>query len=370
MIVNQNMKINNNQLRNGVSGIMRVKNDAEFIEASIDSCIDALDELVIVYNDCSDNSPELIYKKQMQYPDKIKVYEYKHKIYSINLTKEEYEYAKSLPSDSPHLLCNYYNFALSKVTCQYAMKIDADQIYFSDKLKEWCDAYRNVGYVQFSFKTLLGCGAWLLFYMMLLYTRKTNKLSNIFSRKILEKIRPYYDVFVSFLVKKYEIPCVMSGMNIFKDKNDEWYVSLGKINDIINILPPYNGAGDHMIFKVTDEVYYKPYDCPSYNVQRSDSYTYIEQFVQPKKTFYIGAMWFHVNAMRKNCRDKVSLAKKKYSFSFMPIKSFLKSNFVFDIIPKMKDNFVNGDMKALFCFLHQTETDEIEKNMYLLSSIN
>ena len=69
MIVNQNMKINNNQLRNGVSGIMRVKNDAEFIEASIDSCIDALDELVIVYNDCSDNSPELIYKKQMQYPD-------------------------------------------------------------------------------------------------------------------------------------------------------------------------------------------------------------------------------------------------------------------------------------------------------------
>ena len=75
------MKINNNQLRSGVSGIMRVKNDAEFIEASIDSCINALDELVIVYNDCSDNSPELIYKKQMQYPDKIKVYEYKHKIY-------------------------------------------------------------------------------------------------------------------------------------------------------------------------------------------------------------------------------------------------------------------------------------------------
>lgn len=44
---------------NGVSGIMRVKNYAAFIEASIDSCINALDELIIVYNDCSDNSPEL-----------------------------------------------------------------------------------------------------------------------------------------------------------------------------------------------------------------------------------------------------------------------------------------------------------------------
>ena len=113
MTASQNMRVNNNKLSNGVSGIMRVKNDAEFIEASIDSCIEALDELIIVYNDCSDSSPELIYKKQKQYPEKIKVYEYSHKIYSINLTKEEYEYAKSLPSDSPHLLCNYYNFALS-----------------------------------------------------------------------------------------------------------------------------------------------------------------------------------------------------------------------------------------------------------------
>ena len=40
----------------GVSGIMRVKNDGEFIAASIKSCIDALDELVVVYNDCTDNS--------------------------------------------------------------------------------------------------------------------------------------------------------------------------------------------------------------------------------------------------------------------------------------------------------------------------
>lgn len=37
----------------GVSGLLRVKNDADFL------------------SDCTDNAPEIIYKKQQQYPDKI-----------------------------------------------------------------------------------------------------------------------------------------------------------------------------------------------------------------------------------------------------------------------------------------------------------
>ena len=41
-----------------------------------------------------------------------------------------------------HLLANYYNYTLSKAQYRYAMKIDADQIYFTDKLKAFCDLYR------------------------------------------------------------------------------------------------------------------------------------------------------------------------------------------------------------------------------------
>ena len=93
------MKNLNENLKQGVSGIMRVKNDAQFIEACVESCINALDELIIVYNDCSDNSPQVIEEMRSRYPDKIKVYEYKYKVYSINLTKEEYEYAKLIDSD-------------------------------------------------------------------------------------------------------------------------------------------------------------------------------------------------------------------------------------------------------------------------------
>ena len=42
----------------------------------IDSCIDALDELVIVHHDCTDDTPQILRSKQKQYPDKIKIYEY------------------------------------------------------------------------------------------------------------------------------------------------------------------------------------------------------------------------------------------------------------------------------------------------------
>lgn len=47
---------------NKVAGIMRVKNDGMFIEKCIESCIDALDELIVVHNDCTDNSVEEIEK--------------------------------------------------------------------------------------------------------------------------------------------------------------------------------------------------------------------------------------------------------------------------------------------------------------------
>ena len=81
--------------RCGVSGILRVKNDAEFLADSIESCIEALDELIIVYNDCTDQSPEIIKIKAKQYCNKIKYYEYKPKIYSNNLSEEEYKFIKS-----------------------------------------------------------------------------------------------------------------------------------------------------------------------------------------------------------------------------------------------------------------------------------
>ena len=126
----------------GVSGLLRIKNDADFVAESIDSCIEALDELVITYQDSVDNTLDIILQKKKQYPDKIRIYYYKPKILSHELSDADYELATSYSMDSVHLLANYYNYTLSKAQYRYAMKIDADQIYFTDKLKAFCDLYR------------------------------------------------------------------------------------------------------------------------------------------------------------------------------------------------------------------------------------
>ena len=42
----------------------------------IDSCIDALDELIITYNKSSDNTEEILKEYEKKYPDKIRLYFY------------------------------------------------------------------------------------------------------------------------------------------------------------------------------------------------------------------------------------------------------------------------------------------------------
>ena len=105
---------NEKELKDGLSGIMRVKNEARFIEKCINSCIDSLDELIVVYNDCTDETPQILEKIEKRYPDKLKVYKYEHNVLSLRLTEAEFEYAMSLPEDSPRLFCNQCNYLLSK----------------------------------------------------------------------------------------------------------------------------------------------------------------------------------------------------------------------------------------------------------------
>lgn len=343
----QDIQYEHLNLKHGVSGIMRVKNDAEFLESSILSCIDALDELIIVYNDCSDNSPHIIEKMRQQYPHKIKVYEYKYKVYSVNLTKEEYLYAKSLPIDSPHLLCNYYNFALSKVSYDHALKIDADQIYFSERLKFWCNTFHNTQ--KFSLKVITGCIVWLY----IRFFNKLNKLTNhvfpLMGKSILQNLLSDYYIFVKYKVTKGNSCISLSGINVFYNK--DWFVSLGKTNELINILPPYNGTGDHLIFKVSNDTYYMPWDSQSYNIQRSDKYSLIESFSYHKRIFSVGTCWFHLNAMRSNIYDKVKSAQVKYPKSFIKIKDFFQADYDKYINYRIDNKMANTESKSLFQFL-------------------
>jgi len=312
----------------GVSGIMRVKNDAQFVQQSIDSCIDALDELIIVYNDCTDNSAALIFEKQRQYPDKIKVYEYKYKIYSINLTKDEYDLAKKFPQDSPHLLCNYYNYALSKVSYRYAMKIDADQLYFTQKLLSICDIVREASTMKFTYSIILGLILFLIYRIISKVCTLFNMVLPIYTKFCANLFYPYYLDFVKYMLKKDKCVLSLSGLNIYEE-NEEVSIPLGLKNECLNILPPMNGVGDHLIFKVSPQTYYIPFDDSFYCMMRNDRYSLIEKFIYPAYTLLpIGILWFHLNMMRPNLYEKVKLVKHNHPKSFILFGEFIKQPFL------------------------------------------
>ena len=127
----------------GVTGILRCQNSADFLDACIESCIEGLDELIAVYHNCTDETANILKRKQSKYPDKIKIFEYHPYIYPIDLADEQFQEIMNLPKDSIHLLSGYTNYAISKVTYRYAIKIDSDQLFFSESFKKYCDAYRT-----------------------------------------------------------------------------------------------------------------------------------------------------------------------------------------------------------------------------------
>lgn len=353
-------------LKSGVSGIMRIKNDAEFVEACIDSCIDALDELIVVYNDCSDCTPKLIEAKRLQYPNKIKVFEYKYKVYSVGLSEEEFKYAQSLPDDSPHLLCNYYNFALSKVSYKYAIKIDADQLYFTDQLKEWCtickDENISINYLKYFVGFLFNL--YFVFFKYLCF--KNKKVYPLMPFHFVQLLYPYY---IEYAKRRFRKGCAylsLSGVNVIKD-NKSWFVCMGKQNKIINILPPFNGDGDHLIFRVSPQTYYVKYNMPYYNLLTTGKYSLIEWFHQPTnvKILPIGFSWFHINAMRKKNINKILQVKSKYPDSFIELQKFCNMNYS-KILSSSDNTLFTARHRALFMFVFKASFKVIKHNLSIL----
>lgn len=117
--------------RAGLSGFIRAKNEGEFIFDVIQSWMPLLDELVIVFNSCTDNTESEIERALNKYGDKIKAFHYLPTVYPQG-SKEHIQ----LPPDSINSLVNYYNFSLAKTSYKLAVKIDGDIILDNSKITE------------------------------------------------------------------------------------------------------------------------------------------------------------------------------------------------------------------------------------------
>ncbi len=298
----------------GISGLLRTKNGADFISDCIDSCINALDELIIVYQESSDDTEKIIIEKQKQYPDKIRFYFYEPKVYSHNLSEEEYDYALNLPKNSIHLLSNYYNFALSKAKYKYAIKIDDDQIYFSDKFKEILDLYKREDKVKILPKEEFAFKYYQKLYKKIL--KNPNYLNSFSCHFLIPKF--FIKNLISYLKKKIQNDKIMtsfSGINLFEDK-----IPLGSF-ETPDLLSPFNGTFDTVCFPVSSDTYYIPfYDKENNRI--------IERFKNDNKPmleiFPMGFFWIHLKEMKKLVYEKV---KDKYKGKCIKIDEFFNTNF-------------------------------------------
>lgn len=107
----------------GISAILRIKNGAEFLRSSIETHIPYYDEIIACYNDCTDNTAEILHELKEKYPEKIKVFEYLPKVHPIFSDAHN-----SCATDNVHSLANFYNYTLSKTSYKIATKLDDDHI--------------------------------------------------------------------------------------------------------------------------------------------------------------------------------------------------------------------------------------------------
>lgn len=341
--------------KDGISGILRVKNDAEFLRCSIESCIGALDELIIVYNECNDDSPEIIQEMANKYPDKIKIFEYLPFLYNGSLNEEDYNRAKKEPENSVHLLSNYCNFGLSKSNYKYVLKIDADQVYDSERLKEICDAYRSE-------PNSLKIGDYIIYGFGLIYVGFAIKmhLRLPYHRCFYKK---YYKTLLNFINSK-KIKTSLSGMNIFIDSLNNKYIPLGGDG----ILAPFNGWGDTIIWKVSNNTYFVPLEDSEYNRNCGIKYQIIEKLIGVEKAMPMGLVWAHFNSCRKNIYSKNLKKKEEYPDKFMEIDSFLSNR-----EKKLRSRILyplRNSYEIIFQYLHPTINQSFISHIKRLKYLN
>lgn len=124
--------------RSGISGYMRLRNEAEFLDRAIATHIDGLDELVLVHNDCTDGTPNICQRWKRKYPEKIIVAEYEPSVVAIGTAE-----SRTIETESLHCFANYSNYALSLTNSCIVLKIDGDHHAITRRFCRTCRYVRR-----------------------------------------------------------------------------------------------------------------------------------------------------------------------------------------------------------------------------------
>ena len=122
-----------------ISVMLRVRNEEEYLLASVGSIIDSVDEVVLIDNLSTDATPAIIRSLRRKYPTKVKAHDYPSPIRRVG--RENWGLATHRRyRRSPHLASNFYNWCLHRCSGPYILKWDGDMVAvdaFHGALEKW-----------------------------------------------------------------------------------------------------------------------------------------------------------------------------------------------------------------------------------------
>ncbi|MBF9060323.1 glycosyl transferase [Rhodobacterales bacterium HKCCSP123] len=121
----------------GVSAFMRIRNGADFLEATIRTHIDLFDEIVAVFNQCTDATPGILSRLAAEFGPKLRVYHYAPRVHPMGSHAH-----RVTPGSDPSSLVAYSNFALAMTRHQWAVKLDDDHLAIRNATGAMVEAIR------------------------------------------------------------------------------------------------------------------------------------------------------------------------------------------------------------------------------------
>lgn len=129
-----------------ITAMLRIRNEGEFLEASVRSISALVDKIVLVDNLSEDRTPVIIQRLLEDYPDIAEAYYYPHAVARVGTDH------RALSEDpgaqnSPRLLSNYYNWCLEKCKTPFVLKWDGDMIALpalAEQIASWRVSLRPI----------------------------------------------------------------------------------------------------------------------------------------------------------------------------------------------------------------------------------
>lgn len=122
----------------GISAFLRVKNGADFVETTVRSHIQHFDEIVAVFNDCTDDTPDILTRLSTEFGERLRVFHYVPKVFPPGSADHAAE-----PDESPHSMVHYSNFSLAQTRFSTVTKLDDDHVALDAPLNEICRQIRT-----------------------------------------------------------------------------------------------------------------------------------------------------------------------------------------------------------------------------------